>query len=84
MKINLRTLLFLFFLFPLGYLQAAHVIGGELTYKCLGSGSYQFTLKLYRDCNGGGANFDGAPNSPFPATVSIFIVSNSLSLITSN
>ena len=44
MKINLRTLLFLFFLFPLGYLQAAHVIGGELTYVCLGNGDYQITI----------------------------------------
>lgn len=53
-------------------LQAAHIIGGELTYECISSGTYRFTLKLYRDCAGGGANFDGAPNAPFAATVSIF------------
>jgi len=62
MKINLRTLLFFLFLFPLGYLQAAHVIGGELTYVCLGSGDYQITMKIYRDCQGNGAGFDGPGN----------------------
>lgn len=81
MKKIFYSLFILFFSSPLW---AAHIIGGELTYKCLGSGSYQFTLKLYRDCNGGGANFDGAPNSPFPATVSIFKGSNSLPLSTAN
>ena len=43
-----------------------------MTYECISSGTYRFTLKLYRDCAGGGANFDGAPNAPFAATVSIF------------
>ncbi|MDP4814005.1 MAG: hypothetical protein NWR79_06045, partial [Saprospiraceae bacterium] len=32
-------------------LQAKHLIGGNLTYKCLGNGDYSFTLKVYRDCN---------------------------------
>ena len=27
-------------------------MGGEITWQCLGSGSYQFDLVLYRDCNG--------------------------------
>lgn len=27
-------------------------MGGEITWVCLGSGSYQFDLVLYRDCNG--------------------------------
>jgi hypothetical protein len=31
---------------------ASHVLGGELTYKCLGGGLYEFNLRLYRDCNG--------------------------------
>jgi gliding motility-associated-like protein len=43
---------------------AMHIIGGEITYECLGPGDgsntkrYRFTMKIYRDCNGGGAQFD--------------------------
>ncbi|MCU0346390.1 MAG: PKD domain-containing protein, partial [Saprospiraceae bacterium] len=28
-----------------------HIIGGALTYECLGSGNYRFSLKMYRDCS---------------------------------
>jgi len=63
MKINLRTTtLFFLFLFPLSYLQAAHIIGGELSYSCLGNGDYEITMKIYRDCQGNGAQFDGPGN----------------------
>lgn len=44
-------------------LSAKHIIGGVLTYECLGGGNYRFTMKMYRDCAGGGANFDF--NAPF-------------------
>lgn len=27
-------------------------MGGEITWECLGGGDYQFSLKIYRDCNG--------------------------------
>lgn len=40
-----------------------HIIGGVLTYECLGGGKYRFLMKMYRDCAGGGANFDNA--APF-------------------
>ncbi len=32
-------------------LQARHIIGGEITYECLGNDQYEFTLLIYRDCN---------------------------------
>jgi hypothetical protein len=32
-------------------IQAKHIIGGNITYKCLGNGDYSFILKVYRDCN---------------------------------
>lgn len=40
-------------LFCLGLtqLQARHIIGGAMSYKCLGRDEYEFTLRLYRDCN---------------------------------
>ncbi len=63
-------------------LRAAHIIGGEITYECLGwtngdpnsgSRSYQFYMNIYRDCQGGGAPFDAPPpNAPYPATITIF------------
>ena len=31
---------------------ASHVMGGDLSYKCLGNNQYEITLKLYRDCSG--------------------------------
>lgn len=50
-----------------GTLSARHIIGGEVYYDCLGidsSGSqdlatFQITFNMYRDCFGGGADFDG-------------------------
>jgi len=32
--------------------QASHVLGGDLTYRCLGSGNFRFTLTMFRDCAG--------------------------------
>ncbi|MCS6982046.1 MAG: gliding motility-associated C-terminal domain-containing protein [Flavobacteriales bacterium] len=40
------------FLSSLQSLQASHLMGGEITWKCLGNGQYVFRLRLYRDCNG--------------------------------
>ncbi len=37
---------------------AAHLVGGEITYQCLGGNNYRITLRIYRDCNSSGANFD--------------------------
>ncbi len=31
--------------------QARHIIGGVMTYECLGGNVYEFTIKMYRDCN---------------------------------
>lgn len=42
-----------------GTLQARHIVGGVMTYECLGGNNYAFTLKVYRDCNCTDcANFD--------------------------
>lgn len=47
---------------PLSLL-ARHIIGGEITYECLGevlagTTRFRFTMKVYRDCYGGGAPLD--------------------------
>ncbi len=33
-----------------GTVQAFHIIGGDITYECLGNGRYRFVMKIYRDC----------------------------------
>ena len=45
----------------LGFLytaRASHLVGGELSYRCLGGNNYEVTLKIYRDCINGQAPFD--------------------------
>lgn len=32
--------------------RASHVLGGDLTYRCLGNGNFRFTLTMFRDCAG--------------------------------
>jgi len=48
--------------------RAGHIVGGEMTYECLGGGDYEFTLRLYRDClcTGCAMNFDD------PAPIAIY------------
>ena len=42
--------LFCFLLTAYGAI-ASHIVGGELYFDCLGNNQYQFTLKLYRNCD---------------------------------
>lgn len=59
-------------------LSAAHLIGGVITYECLGDGDlpntrkYQLIMRVYRDCASNGAGFDSGPNGSFEATVTIY------------
>jgi gliding motility-associated-like protein len=59
---------------------AGHIIGGVMSYKILrytnndplsNSWRYKFTLKIYRDCQGSGANFDSTPGE-YQATATIY------------
>ncbi|MEO1626710.1 MAG: PKD domain-containing protein [Bacteroidota bacterium] len=56
--------------------KAAHIVGGEITYECLGQVDadrmrYRFTMKVYRDCFGGGAQFD-RPGGQVRAILTIY------------
>ncbi len=64
--------LFVFMLSLLQVGKAAHIVGGELTYECLGNNLYRFTLQVYRDCASGGAQFDSFGNNALTGSVSIF------------
>ncbi len=75
-----RSLSILFFSFFYLASQAAHIVGGDMYYDCLGNNDYRITLKVYRDCNASGPNvawFDE------PAFIAIYDASGSL-LFTEN
>ena len=50
----MKKTLLLFILVFCGITSAfsSHVMGGDITYTCLGGNQYQVTLTLYRDCSG--------------------------------
>ncbi len=61
----------MFIIFSLGLnnsIQATHIVGGEMTYKCLGNNEYEITMVIFRDC------FYGDPTAFFddPAVIGIF------------
>ncbi len=73
-------ILFLLLIVSFSQVEATHLFGGEVTWKCLGSGQFQFTVKVYRDCNGvtftapGGLNVYGHPsvtNIPFNPALTV-------------
>ncbi len=55
-KINMRR--FLPFLFAVLFFigpktsNASHMMGADMSYRCLGNGKYKITFKIYRDCRG--------------------------------
>jgi len=53
-------------------MQGRHIIGGDMFYECVGTGQYEFTMVLYRDCAGGGALFDSSPFSATEGTITIY------------
>ncbi len=54
-----RLLIILFiFLFPFQS-KATHIVGGEMTYTCLGNDLYEIELRIFRDC------YNGAPGAYF-------------------
>ncbi len=46
--------------------KAAHLVGGEISYTCLGNHNYEVTLTIYRDCFSSGAPFDN------PAVLTVY------------
>lgn len=62
---RLSLLLFVFFA-GLPALRATHIVGGEVTYECLGDNQYRIRLDVYRDCYNGQPPFDN------PASIGIY------------
>jgi hypothetical protein len=71
----MKKLLLLFLVSTLSTfsVKASHLMGGEITWECLGSGKFIFTLKIYRDCNGStiGASAQTLIVSNYPGIASI-------------
>lgn len=68
-KIIVKSILVLAFCITgLTDVRSSHIVGGEMTYRCLGGQSYEITLTLRRDC------FNGSPEAEFddPAHIGIF------------
>jgi gliding motility-associated-like protein len=51
--------LIVIFSFDTTYTYAKHIVGGDLSYECLGNNKYKIVMHVYRDCfSQGGADFD--------------------------
>ena len=51
-----RILIVIILFISLSELRASHVMGGEITYTCIGGNTFVFDLIFYRDCNGAEIN----------------------------
>lgn len=49
---GLKILILLMLVLGWNWSKATHLVGGEITWECLGNGNYVFHLNLYRDCSG--------------------------------
>ncbi len=67
-------------LFPFTAAKASHIVGGEMTYNCLGNNQYEILLTIFRDCENGnpGAYFDD------PAHIGVFSGSTGAYLFTTD
>lgn len=52
MKITLKLILALILSLSTFQVSASHLMGGNITYECLGNNTYIVKVELYRDCNG--------------------------------
>jgi len=71
MKKQLNILISIFLLFVCLTLntKASHIVGGEITYVCLGGNQYKITVTTYRDCLNG---IVGAISEDDPAFIAIY------------
>lgn len=79
MSLFSKLLLFIL-VFSAPKLYASHIVGGEITYECLGFnattqiGTYRIRMWVYRDCFNGQTGFDfDAPLGVFDATTNAFV-----------
>lgn len=66
MGFRILILFFLSFGIFIPKLHATHIVGGEITYRCLGDNNFEITLTVYRDC------FNGQPPFDTVASIGVF------------
>ena len=71
----MRNILFVIFILIPSILNATHLIGGELTYTCLGDNQYEIKVVIYRDCGPTNSNNTGFDND---GVISIYDMNNNL------
>ena len=52
MKRLLQTFLIILTTLVVKDTNASHMMGADMSYKCLGNGKYKIIAKVYRDCRG--------------------------------
>ena len=58
----MRKIITRFIYFNSSILNATHLIGGEITYTCLGGNQYEIKVVIYRDCGPTNSNNTGFDN----------------------
>lgn len=69
LKMKKTFLPILFFSLLSFYLPANHIVGGDLTIKCVGGNNFELTLKFYRDCGTHIENGQTVDNTSFDNTI---------------
>ena len=69
-----NCIVILIFLFTSFTNFASHIVGGEMSYRCLGNNEYEISLTVYRDCYNATAGADFDPL----ASIGIFDANNNL------
>ncbi|MEM7105431.1 MAG: PKD domain-containing protein [Bacteroidota bacterium] len=57
-RLYILTLILGIIFFLPSQVNATHIVGGEITYNCLGNNQFRIIMSVYRDCFTGGAGFD--------------------------
>ena len=50
-----RFILLSFLMLCITNAYSAHIVGGDFSYRHITGDTYEFKMKMYRDCGGGGA-----------------------------
>ncbi|MCH2044451.1 MAG: gliding motility-associated C-terminal domain-containing protein [Saprospiraceae bacterium] len=63
---NILFLWIIVMLIGIPFSKATHIVGGEITYECIGNDNYRISLVIFRDCDSGNPWFDD------PASLGVF------------
>jgi hypothetical protein len=83
--LKLIILTLIIFIYQQDVILATHIVGGEMTYRCLGNDEYEVNLKIYRDCDSGIPWFDNsAAIGVFDAQTNYYVLTVAIPLNTAS